>query len=1084
MTHGTPRSRWWFVGFLIVGVAAIVAYYVGPPAGLDAEYDGGGIACVGALVWRARASRSAERVTWLLFATGVALWVLGDLSLTALQHSHGGTAPFPSYADGIYLAGYPAIAWAAVRAGRQRAHPLDRGAGLEAIMMALAIAVPIYAFWIAPALVDSGLTSGTVVSTAYPVMDLILVAACARLALSNARLTLVGTLLIVGLTLNVLADVVFNVQLLAGSYVTPSPIDAGWMLSYLCWGAAALHPAAGGYLTAAAQPSLPSDRKRTVLLSVIVVPPLAVIGRSYIGGAPLDGKALVGALVAISIVMAVRLRDLSRHGTGQGRGTALLFTAAFIMVGIAGGLTQIHALGLEQTAAIPSLLRAEAQLEQANAIQSRVRAAPQRATAADLREYASVTHAVSGTIDRLDAEAPGGYPRAGLDARLDAYLRVSAREQRLISQGRAAAAGRLARTSVRPAFERLASARNHAQRTFESSAKRTLLIARLATVLVLAIAFVVLTLLFRRFSAGRRAIALVQERGRVAAESENSFRALVGGSADVITVIDANTCVLAHPESVERVFGQPVGAMLGSRIDALLADDDKTKTADVLAQLADAAPGTERAVDWSVRRANGTMFEAEALIINHLDDPHLRGFVLNVRDVTDRRRLEGELQHRVFHDHLTGLANRALLEDRLRHALGRSARAASLHAIAFLDLDDFKAINDTFGHAIGDELLVEVGRRLLPSLRETDTLARFGGDEFAVLLEEVEDAGEAVAIARRMLDELREPFVLAGEEHVINASVGIALSDGSGAGSQEDRAGRMLRNSDLAMYEAKRLGNGTVELFAPEMHQAVSRRLQLKSELQLALARSELVIHYQPIVTLDPHTIVGFEALVRWNHPTRGLLGPADFIPVAEQTGLIVELGHMVLRGACCQLASWNSRWPEQSRYISVNVAGQQLQRDVFLTEVADAIAESGIAPGQLLLEVTETALVQDTLGNERRMSALQALGVRLAIDDFGTGYSSLNYLRRFSMDVLKIDKTFVDNVAAANRDTALVDAMVAMGTTLDLQVVAEGIEDPEQVEALLHLGCTLGQGYLFSRPVSAARIEELLSPKVAALAR
>jgi diguanylate cyclase (GGDEF)-like protein/PAS domain S-box-containing protein len=1065
----------WSIGFLVVGCTALAAYYAGPSGLLDWEYDGIGLASAAALAWRAWVSGPRARLTWTLLATGVAFWVVGDLALTSLEHSHNGTAPFPSYADAIYLAGYPAIAAAAVRAGRQRAHPQDRGAGLEALMIALAVAVPVYAFWIAPGLAGSGLTASAVVSTAYPLLDLVVVAAAARLALASSRLSPVAVLLLAGLGLNVLADVIFNVQLLAGTYATPSPIDSGWMLGYLCWGAAALHPTAATYLQPAGQPSRPSDRRRMVLLGLIVTPPLAVIGRSYIGGAPLDTVALVGALLAISIVMAVRLRDMARSGSTRWRSSAILFTAAFLGVAIAGGLAQIQLVGRERTAAIQSLLRARAQLERANGIATEIRATERPATRSARAGFASATHAVDRVIDDLDSDAPGGYPKRGLDAGVHTYIRAAGREQRLLARHHASAAARLDRARVRPAYVRLAASMDGAQTAFERSASRAVLIARLGTVLVLAIAFLVLSLLFRKFTGVRREIERAEERARSTAEGENRLRALLAGSADVTTIIDAETTVIAHPESVERVFGQPAGSMLGSRLDALLEPEDRTKTAAILAKLSHSEPGTARAVDWCVRCGDGTTLAAEALISNHLDVPHLNGFVLNLRDVTDRRRLESELQHRAFHDHLTGLANRALLEDRLRHALGRSARSVALHAIVFLDLDDFKAVNDSLGHSIGDELLIEVGRRLQSCLRSADTLARIGGDEFAVLLEEMQDTTEALDAARRLLDTLRQPFRLAGDEHLIGASAGVALSDGSGAGSLEERASRVLRNSDLAMYEAKRLGNRSVELFAPEMHDVVSRRLKLRSELELGLARGEFVIHYQPIVALADRSVVGFEALVRWNHPTRGLVPPNDFIPVAETTGLIIELGHSVLRGACRQLAEWNERWPER-RYMSVNVAGQQLQRDSFLTEVADAIAESGIAPEQLLLEVTETALVQDSEGNEQRMRALRALGVRLAIDDFGTGYSALNYLRQFSMDVLKIDKSFIDSVGAANRDSALVDAMVSMGNTLDLRVVAEGIEAPEQAEALMRLGCALGQGYLFARPSTATQIEDLLA--------
>jgi diguanylate cyclase (GGDEF)-like protein len=444
---------------------------------------------------------------------------------------------------------------------------------------------------------------------------------------------------------------------------------------------------------------------------------------------------------------------------------------------------------------------------------------------------------------------------------------------------------------------------------------------------------------------------------------------------------------------------------------------------------------------------------------------------VNVRDVTERKLLEAELEHRSFHDPLTGLANRGLLADRARQALSRSTRDLTAHALLLLDVDDFKAVNDSLGHKMGDELIRQIGQRLAPYVRAHDTLARTGGDEFALLVENIASEGDALSLGERLVEVLAEPVDLAGHPYTIRVSIGVAVSDGGGLGTAAEQTSLLLRNAELAMYEAKRSGGSAIEVFAARMHDAVTKRLELKAELQLALQRDEFSLVYQPIVDVAERRIAGYEALVRWIHPERGMVSPADFIPIAEQTGLIVDLGTWVLREACRQLAEWQPGW-EQERYVSVNVAGQQLQTDDFGVQVRRALHDAGLPAHQLLLEMTESSLIADTESSERTINELRDLGVRLAIDDFGTGYSSLSYLHRFSVDVLKIDKAFIDNITVDGPGNALVDAIVNMAGSLHLKVVAEGIEEPEQVEALAAMRCELGQGYHYSRPLPVGDVQ------------
>ncbi|MFN2468773.1 MAG: putative bifunctional diguanylate cyclase/phosphodiesterase [Gaiellaceae bacterium] len=431
-----------------------------------------------------------------------------------------------------------------------------------------------------------------------------------------------------------------------------------------------------------------------------------------------------------------------------------------------------------------------------------------------------------------------------------------------------------------------------------------------------------------------------------------------------------------------------------------------------------------------------------------------------------------ELTHQAFHDSLTGLPNRALCADRAAHALARSADGEESVAVLFIDLDDFKVVNDSLGHSYGDELLVSVARRLEGALRPADTLARLGGDEFAVLLEDVRLESDALRTASRILAALQEPFRLPGNEFFVSASIGISL-----ASAGDDQAIDLLRNADLAMYSAKLRGKGCSEIFQERMHEKVRGRLRLEADLRIAIDQEQLVLHYQPVVDLAGGEIVGVEALVRWQHPTRGLLPPAEFIDVAEKTGLIEPLGLWVLERACREGAELRRLLAPGSRLsIGVNLSPRQFQHPNLLADVAAALTTSGLDPDALLLEITESVLMREVEEGIWTLRALKGLGVRLALDDFGTGYSSLSYLRRFPIDIAKIDKAFVGNVATDRKEAEFMRAIVELGKTLGVRTLAEGIEQAEQVAALREFGCDLGQGFVFARPLALPALIELLT--------
>ncbi|QNN52152.1 putative bifunctional diguanylate cyclase/phosphodiesterase [Nocardioides mesophilus] len=568
---------------------------------------------------------------------------------------------------------------------------------------------------------------------------------------------------------------------------------------------------------------------------------------------------------------------------------------------------------------------------------------------------------------------------------------------------------------------------------------------------------------FRRLVRRHRVMERALTHKQALDDSEQRLLSLVRNSADLILVLDHDSSVSFASPSSATVLGWEPERLLGRRlVDMLPSEDAATLARHLVTQ-------REGDHDLQVRlgHADGRTLVLEGSLTNLADDPSVRGWVLTLRDVTDRQSLQEQLAQQAFHDQLTGLANRQLLTDRLGHALARQVRRAEPLSVLVCDLDDFKHLNDSRGHSAGDQLLVEVGVRLLRALRPGDTAARLGGDEFAVLLEG-SDAAQAEKVARRVQELLSEPFLVEGASLSLRASIGIAeAAPGTSTGDE------VLRNADVAMYWAKDRGKSTVAVYESGLHALALEKMAIRGELQVAIREQQFVLHYQPTVNLATETITGFEALVRWQHPLRGLLPPATFIPIAEQSGLIVPLGEWVLREACH--AAVTMQTPVQHPTIAVNIAAQQVVQNDFVDLVIDALEDAGLEPQQLTLEITESMLLDDMAGAIERLAALRSIGVHVAIDDFGTGYSSLSYLSRLPVDILKVDKSFVDEVCSGSHGASVTEAIIAMGRTMRLTTVAEGVELPEQAAWLQGAACTMGQGYLWSQPVELAAAHHLL---------
>jgi diguanylate cyclase (GGDEF)-like protein/PAS domain S-box-containing protein len=549
--------------------------------------------------------------------------------------------------------------------------------------------------------------------------------------------------------------------------------------------------------------------------------------------------------------------------------------------------------------------------------------------------------------------------------------------------------------------------------------------------------------------------------------SEAHFRAIFehAGIAIYLSTLDG-TVVEANP-AFSELLGYGTAEVVGRQAAAFSPAEDVEAAADLVRELRSGAREAVT-VERRFRHADGRLLVGELTLslVAHGGDPCLMALI---QDVTERKRMEAALIRQAFEDDLTALPNRALFRDRLAHALERRHRTHARVAVLLLDLDGFKRVNDSLGHAAGDELLRVVGRRLSASVRSGETVARLGGDEFVVILEDLAPTEDPFVLAERLLGLLALPIPVAGRELTVGVSIGLAVAD---SGDDEES---VLRNADMAMYAAKAAGKGCVRIYDPAMHREAVEWLELESDLRAGMDQEEFCLEYQPLVHIERGSVKGFEALLRWNHPRRGWVMPSQFIPIAEETGLIVALGRWVLQEACRQAVTW-PRCPDGTTpSVSVNVAARQLDSEEFADHVREALASSGLPPSRLVLEITESDVTRAREEALHTLESLRAVGVRIAIDDFGTGYSSLGHLQYFPVDELKIDRSFVQRVTGGDRDAAFVRTIIGLARSLSADVVAEGIEEELQRRFLRRAGCDLGQGFHFSRPMPPAAVPRFI---------
>lgn len=1044
---GAPSKAWlWFLGW--EAFVALVYFPFGIPSGKPRilgvvpwmEWDGQvpawcilGVSAVVAIAYGANRYRPKQLKAWWFMGGGVLLFITGDTIYKTWHQIMGQqNIPFPSFIDAIYITMYPVLAVGLLLLVRSRVPGGDQASLLDALMVTLGIGLLSWIFLIGPTVRAPGGILVRLTAAAYPLGDILLLAMLAHLWSAGGLRNAAGRLLAIGTVGTLVADSVYGLAGLhtAWNWQDGNPFDFGWILFYSCWGAAALHPSMRELSKPRPVAVLRTSRARLTLLgAVTLIAPVGLLWEA-IAGKPIDASVI--AAVAGFMFLLVVLR----------------------MAGVVGAHKQ--AVAREQV-----LRREAAELVGALAKDDIYEATTRAVTelvGAHLEDF-SVTLVVAQAAGDLRAVAGRGERGPVIDlSTFPVTLMGSLEEGHAV---RCAATGPLA-------SDGLATDRLFVCPIATGEELKGLIVVQSSRELSVDLTNTLETL------AAQVGLALDREElaeSFHARRSEVRFQTLVQNASDVILIARPDTTITYQTPSAGRILGYGPGALEGTRLTALLHPNDKEQALAAYSGLAFRS-GSSITAEWRVRRSDGTWRHAEVVANNLLADPSVEGIVLTLRDVTERKGLEDELKHQAFHDALTGLANRALFRDRLEHALARSARSLTSLAVLFLDLDDFKLVNDTLGHAAGDELLVAVAGRLMGALRTGDTAARFGGDEFAILLEETNDPEDASEAAERILADLRPPLTIKDRTVGVHASVGIAYSKVGAEGPAE-----LLQAADVAMYAAKARGKNCYEVYQPALQTAVTDRLERTADLQRAVDEGEFILYYQPIVSLDGGQSIALEALIRWVHPQRGFLLPKDFIALAEETGLIIPIGRWVLGEACKRVRLWQQEHELSGRLrISVNISARHFQHEGLIEDVSKALKASHLDPSCLVLEITESVLVHDAESVIARMLELKALGVMFAVDDFGTGYSSLSYLKRFPIDILKVDKSFVDDVGESDKAEALTKAIVQLGKSLNLDTVAEGIEKSAQVDGLRALGCRFGQGFLFARPTAPEEMDRLLS--------
>ncbi|WP_156391653.1 MULTISPECIES: bifunctional diguanylate cyclase/phosphodiesterase [unclassified Nocardioides] len=1020
------RPRPWLLLYAIVAVPLYVSYVALPDAPRYL-WTAIGLLSLTGLVVGTVVNRPRRRLPWWLATLGVAALMAGDTTYDLLTAVFGQLNPYPSAADGFYLAMYPLLAGGLLVLVRVIKPLGDRHAAIDASIVTVALGLLVWVYLVEPYTQDATLTWGQkAVSISYPLGDVLILAVLVRLLIGTERRPYSLWLLGIGTVGLLASDTVYGLIQLNGSWTTGSLVDLGWMVFYGAWGAAALSPDMAR-LTEPVRPTPQQISSRRLLLLALV--PLAAPGlllwEFSRGG---SGHVLETAATAAVLFLLVSLRlkglvNAAREATH--REYAMRRTGEALVA--ASDPDTVHRVGL---AALADVTCHSARLVIATGLPLRVvfdsGDAHRNRADADLdpllRRHEH--ELLSQQFVLTTAALCGPALAAAIGADETVLLAAMVRDERISGLLMAHGPGVDRPESIDP-------------------------ICTLASQMMLALDSIELT-------------AQVAER-----RSEAHFRSLFQHAADIILVFDEQLRLRFNTPSAQTVLGWEPEGPRGRTVDSMVLAEDLSKARLLLGRVlvGERRTGRGPSDEWRIVDRSGRVRLFEVSCRNLVDDPSVGGVVVTLHDITERRQLESDLAYQAFHDSLTQLPNRAMFLERVERALVCSGPEREPIAVLLIDLDNFKIINDTRGHAAGDALLASVGQRLQAALRPSDSCARLGGDEFAVLVDGVSSDEEACEVASRLLEHLRPPFDIGGESVHAGASFGVTTS------AYGQQAAELLLQADLAMYAAKDAGKGGVEFFRPALIDVMQLRARTVSELERAVEQDQFVLHYQPIIALDASAVVGFEALIRWQHPERGLLAPHDFIDVVEDSDLAISVGAWVIDRAVEQAAQWQGTGPDSGLLkIGVNVTPHEFAHPGFVDVVLTALERHGLPHEALVLEITERILAGGDPQIVRAMTQLHDVGVHLAIDDFGTGYSALGYLRRFPVSILKIDRSFVDGIGTSGDDRALVEAIVRLGETFGLDVVAEGVETEQQRDELVRLGCHFAQGYHYSRPLPAAQ--------------
>jgi diguanylate cyclase (GGDEF)-like protein/PAS domain S-box-containing protein len=1027
------RRAWWL--YLAVMLPVAVAYLAGP-LNAGPVFNAIGFSGAIAVVAGVRMHKPDSRAAWYLIAFAQALFVAGDVLTYNYKALFGATLPFPSVADPLYLAVYPVTVAGLFLMARRRNPGRDWASLIDAAVVTIGLALLSWVFLIAPYAQDTALHLGTkLVSMAYPLGDILILGVAVRLAVGAGRRSPAYHMLIAAIVAVLATDSVYGWILLHGSYSPGDPLDGGWIVYYVLWGAAALHPS----MTTVSQPAgrrlrLTPGRILTIAVAALIAPVIIVVKAAGSGGS--DSVIAGAAAIVLFGLVIVRMIGLARAQEAAAERERTMRRAADAFV-TATSPAEIVLAARDAAAVLAgaAALSTVMEVEERDAERWLIGADPRGG--GELRWRLSLLPV--GAVDLLDRRAAIDLPDAeavmlGRDLGATAVFAVP-----ILAQGKLAGA-----LVLLDASEASDPTRNG------------------------------LETLAGQVGLALESAALTENLLRT--ESEARLSALVQHSTDVILVLGSDTVVEYVSPSIRQILGYDAGDFVGRPLLDHVVEEDRPLVEPALAGLLQRSSEASEALRFRMSHADGRVLYTECRVTNLLKNAAVGGIVVNLRDITERRQFEEQLSYQAFHDPVTDLANRALFRDRVEHALIRRRGEHRLLAVLFLDLDDFKAINDTFGHALGDRLLQTVSARLRSGLRVGDTVARLGGDEFAVLLEDIADETAVSEVVEHLLAVIRAPLSLDDRELTVQCSIGIAVARMASATEGVTTVDELLRNADVAMDQAKTGDGNTYRHYKLEMHETVARQLALRADLTAAVANEELTLAYQPIFELATGEIVGYEALLRWEHARRGTVSPAIFIPVAESSGLIIPLGRWVLDHACHDAVSFEraDRGADR-RTVSVNVSARQLQRVEIVDDVRDALLTSGLRPDRLVLEITESLLIDDIELAITRLESLRALGVRVAVDDFGKGYSSLSYINRLPIDYLKIDKQFIDSVDADTKQGKLTAAIIGLSRVLGLGCVAEGVERPAQQDRLKELGCDYAQGFLLARPMTPPALVELL---------